>query len=304
MRPTLLSPIGSGDAAHNLRQSLELDGVAVAPIRFDRPTTEIHRIIASGRTMMQLERGRPIVLDHALQERVVRQTVELTRDAAAVVLADSGLGFFTEPMLRAIGEQIPPSDDRLRIGLARGQRSNLAGMPGLDVLSITEHQLRQSLQEFDEGLTAVVWRLLDRTSAGCAIVALGDEGLVAFDRRPDEKTAAAANGSATGTSDGSAVDAAWPNRLIAEHVPPLSPYAFDRHGCDEARAAAALVGLLPGRNLSLAALLAAVADSIVGARLGSVILEPSELRRQTARLLQSHLACDPSLVEPFSSPVA
>src|SRR6185369_13311504 len=108
-----------------------------------------------------------------------------------------------------------------------------------DLLCPSESEARDALQDFDEGLSSVIWRLLERTQSKAAMVTLGPEGLIAFDQLP-----------------GAMLEPeAWKTRLSGEHVPSFAPYAVDQLGCGDALLAAATLTLAGDGTLALAAVL-------------------------------------------------
>src|SRR5206468_3335965 len=100
-------------------------------------------------------------------------------------------------------------------GDVSGRRSNLLAMRTMDLLCPSEPEIRDALHDYDEGLSSVVWRVLHNTDSRSAIVTLGADGLIAFDR---------AIGTAKVNGDG------WQTPLRAQHVPAMSPYAVDQLG--------------------------------------------------------------------------
>src|SRR4029077_19403632 len=63
-----------------------------------------------------------------------------------------------------------------------GRQSNLTRFQGVDLLCPTEREVRETLHDFSSGLGAVVANLLTLSKARQAIITLGKQGLVTFDR--------------------------------------------------------------------------------------------------------------------------
>jgi sugar/nucleoside kinase (ribokinase family) len=120
----------------------------------------------------------------------------------------------------------------------------------------------------------VTWRVLEQTESKAAIATLGEEGLIAFDRRPDAGDNAEH----------------WQTRLNAQHVPALSPHAVDQLGCGDALLAAATLTLASGGDLVPAALLGSVAAACEAQRLGNAVISAADLRRGVRRLCDAQLA--------------
>jgi len=146
-------------------------------------------------------------------------------------------------------------------------------MSHMDLVTPSESELREAANRFDDGLPAVVWELLDRTKTQAAIVSMGPEGLIAFDRLPTE----------------SADSASWTRRLSSEHIPALVGHAADPLGCGDALLTAATLSLAAGGDVTQAAFLGAIAASVEAQRVGNVPVSAGDLRRGLARLRASHL---------------
>ena len=146
-------------------------------------------------------------------------------------------------------------------------------MHGLDLICPSELEIRAALHDYDEGLTAVVWRLLHETNTQSTIITLGGDGLIAFDR---------AAGAAASRDD-------WQTRLTAEHVPALVPNAIDQLGCGDALMAAATLTRACGGSLTLAATLGAVAAAAQSQQLGNAVIGAVDLRKGIRRLCEAQL---------------
>jgi sugar/nucleoside kinase (ribokinase family) len=150
-------------------------------------------------------------------------------------------------------------------------------MTDMDLLCPSESELRETYRQFDESLPAIVYRLLATTRARHAIVTMGPEGLIAFDRMPGfERTAGE-----------------WGTKVKQEHVPALSGSAVDPLGCGDALLAAATLALCSGGGLLEASFLGAAAAGVQVQRLGNTVISASDLRHAVARLHSAHLAYMP-----------
>jgi len=170
-------------------------------------------------------------------------------------------------------------------------------MRGMDLICPSEAEIRDALHDYDEGLSSVVWRVLEVTETRSALATLGEEGLIAFDRLPD-----------------ASIDPAhWNTRLSAQHVAALAPHAVDQLGCGDALLAAATLTLSAGadigdntdsrvatrpRELLLASLLGSVAAAAQAQRLGNAVISSADLRRGMQRLCTAQLAWHGGGAEP------
>ena len=171
-----------------------------------------------------------------------------------MVFADFGYGLITAGLLDRI---LPACARKVPVLSAdvSGKRSNLLRFRSVDLLCPTEREVREAQHDFAGGLGAVVWNLLDATDAARAIVTLGKQGLVTFERagRDDAAAPVPAEPGAVRASAPSAASDQPADRLRSEYLPALSDRAVDPLGCGDALLAAATLalaagGLAPGRR--------------------------------------------------------
>jgi sugar/nucleoside kinase (ribokinase family) len=196
-----------------------------------------------------------------------------------VLVADFGLGLFSSALLRRLCRALREHAG-IMAGDVSGRRSSLTAMAGMDLLCPSESEARDAIGLHDQGLPAVTWKLLERTNSRHAIITMGADGLIAFDRLQEDSTKV----SASATTDG------WARRLSAEHIPALSPVAIDPLGCGDALLTTASLALACGGSLVSAAFLGSIAAGIQAQRLGNLPISATDLRHGVARLHTAHLA--------------
>lgn len=280
-RPTLLTTLPFTTEAEALRVRLHTEGVETRWVEIDLPMIEKQRFLVGTTKVMKLDLGGPLTLDAAHQAQFIQQAAEAAAECDAVIIADFGQGLFTPAMLTRLCQTLRPIVP-VMAGDVSGRRSNLLAMRQMDLLCPSEPEIRDALHNYDEGLSSVVWRVLDTTKSKSAIATLGPDGLIAFDRTQDSDL----------NRDG------WQTRLTAQHVPALSPYAVDQLGCGDALLAAATLTLCSGGTLVHAAVLGSIAAASQSQRLGNAVIGAADLRRGIRRLCSAQLAWH---VEPSST---
>lgn len=280
-RPVLVTALPADDDAAAMRRRLLAQGVEVRAVPVGGAIPEKQRFLVGAQKVMKIDLVEPAVLDAGQQQSLIAGATDAAEGCDAAVIADFGLGMMTPAMLGALCGAL-----RARVGVlsgdVSGRRSSLGAMRGMDLVCPSEAELRDSLRLYGEGLSLVAWKHLEATGTRGAIVTMGADGLIAFDRLPE----GAAHG-AGGT---------WQTRLTAEHVPALCPLAIDPLGCGDSLLAAATGALAAGGTMLQAAFLGACAAGTQVQRLGNIPVSSTDLRQMVARVHGAHMVYQPSEV--------
>ena len=278
-RPILVTALPETAEGAEVRRVLLAEGVEVRTLPVSGAIAEKQRFLVGAQKVMKIDLVEPMVLDAGARDRLVRLAETAAIDAgpdSAAIIVDFGLGLMTDKAMRALCRALRPIV-RTLTGDVSGRRASLLAIQGADLLTPSESEMREALRLPDEGLPLAAWKLLEATRAASAIVTMGSEGLVAFDRLADEQVSQASAGS-------------YQTRLRSQHVPALLPHAVDPLGCGDALLSTATLALLAGGSLKAAALLGAAAAAWEGARLGNLPCSAPDLRRGIARLHGAALA--------------
>jgi len=279
--PMLVTALPRSPEAGALRSRLIADGIEVRAIELDSSLPEKQRFLVGGQKVMKLDLIERIELDSQKQNELVGMATEAAGERGgcdAAIVADFGLGLFSRSALQQLCAALRPKAAVMSADVS-GRRSNLAFMRDMDLVCPSETEVRDAFRLFDQGLPMVAWRLLRDTRSRAAIITMGSEGLIAFDRLP-----------------GSGDDESWGTKLKAEHIPAMSPHAIDALGCGDAMLSAATLALCSGAGLLSGAFLGAVAAAVQVQRLGNTVISATDLRHGLARLHTSHLSYAPSEV--------
>jgi len=273
-RAELVTVLSSDEAGEAMRRRLEASGVIVHALPIAAPVPEKERYLVGTQKVMKVDRVEPLGLDASQQEQFEALANEVAEGGCdAAVISDFGLGLLAPHAIRRICHALRRSAPVL-VGDVSGRRASLRAMRELDLVVPSERELRDAYHRYDEGLPALAWRMLEETGSRAAIVTMGADGLVTFDRleAPEHE-------------DGRA----WTRRLSSEHIPAICPFAADAMGCGDALQTAATLTLAAGGSLDAAAFVGAVAAAAEAQRIGNIPISASDLRQGIARVHSAHL---------------
>ncbi len=293
-RPVLVTAMPSTALANETRVAIEAEGVEVRAVRTSGELPRKQRMLVGTQKVVRLDRAQRTDHDAAAQDRLVDLIVSTVEEPAgncdAAIITDFGLGMLSSSVLARAQKRVR-SGARVLAGDVSGRHHHLREFRGFDLLCPSEDEIRIAEGMHDEGLAAATWSLLDRTHTKAAIVTMGAEGLVAFDRTPDGMA-----------PDGVDADDPHRSRVRGEHVPAMLPYAVDPLGCGDALLSVATLTLAAGGSLLQAAFLGSVAAGAHSQRLGNEPVGAGDLRRALMRVLSATLVYqDAGLSEPKAS---
>jgi rfaE bifunctional protein nucleotidyltransferase chain/domain len=276
-RPVLVTPLPRDPVAEALRLRLELEGVEVRPIDVSGRVPEKQRFLVGHQKVMKLDPERGIVVDEAARRAAVAASLAAAEDADAAIVCDFGAGFFTAPMMETLTRGLA---DRVGVvaGDVSGRRSHLQAMRRMDLLTPSEVEIRDARHDWNDGIPAVVDRLLQATESRAAIVTLAGEGCLLF----EAETGAGDPGAAD--PGRSALDGHFRPRLAATHIPALAAQVVDPLGCGDALLATATLTLATGATATAAMAIGSIAAATHAGRLGNPTVDASDLRRGIVRL--------------------
>lgn len=279
--PVLVTVLPDSAEGRSLASRLGAEGIEVRSLPVGARLPEKQRYLVGTQKMVKIDQVEPYVLDAAQQRALIGLAADAAGPACDVaIIADFGLGLFTPTVMNEMCAALRPRANILS-GDVSGRRSNLLAMRNLDLVCPSEGELRDATRQLSEGLPAATWSLLEATGSKNAIVTLGGDGLIAFDRLQ---------------SDAAPADGSFSRRLRSEHVPALAPMALDALGCGDALLTTASLALSTGCGLLPAAFLGACAAGVQVQRLGNLPVSASEVRKMATRVHGAHLT--------FSTPEA
>lgn len=276
-KPVLITALPDTQDAIDLTARLEHDGVEVRSINVQTPIAVKQRFLVGMQKVMKVDLVEAIEMDASAQDQLVDLAAATAAEQGgydAAILTDFALGLFTPTVMGRLCRKLRPLV-RALTGDVSSRKAHLRAMRDMDLICPSEMELRDAIGLHDQGLPSVVWRLLEETRSKAAMVTLGPEGLIAFDRLPDSLS----------SSD----DQTWRTRLAGEHIPAMVPYAVDPLGCGDTLLAVATLALVSGGSIVPAAYLASAAAAVQAQNLGNLPISPTHLRRMITRVHSAHL---------------
>jgi rfaE bifunctional protein kinase chain/domain/rfaE bifunctional protein nucleotidyltransferase chain/domain len=245
--PVLVSALADDEVSRQAEMRMSAAGVQLDCPRTRRRVVSKHRYLVDQTKLFKVDEGTAAPADSAEEQRLVSRVLEAADGAAAVVFADFGYGVVTAGVLERL---LPELRSRVPVLAAdvSGNQGNLLRFRGVDLLCPSEREAREAQHDFSAGLGAVAWNLLNATSARQALITLGKQGLVTFERGELSVT----------------------DRLHSEYLPALSGHAVDPLGCGDALLATATLVLSAGGSLQAAALMGSIAAAVEVQEIGNV----------------------------------
>ena len=287
-KPVLVTAMPDDEAARGVRSRLESEGVEVRAVVHRAALPEKQRFLVGATKVMKLDMVPQTALDTRERDRlceIAADAVLETGGCDASIIADFGLGLLTPAVIGRLCEVLRPGS-LVMSGDVSGRRAGLEQMTGMDLLCPSEGELRDAQRNFGDSLPAVTWELLRRTGTRSAIVTMGAEGLIAFERLGPGGPAV---DHAEDVPEDAGDQTGWQRRVRGEHVPSLTPHAVDALGCGDALLTAATLSLASGGSLLSSAFLGALSASVQARTLGNMPIGAATLRRELARVASAHV---------------
>ncbi len=268
-----------------LVERLTGEGVEVRAIQTSTPLAEKQRFLVGTQKVMKLNALEPMDMDASRRDALLTLADDIasTSDLDAAIVADFGNGLLSPGLTRDLCIALRPRV-RTLAGDVSGRRASLTAFHGADLLCPSEAEARAALHNYEESLPAVAWRMLSTAAARHAIITMGADGLVAFDRLAHNEPPTPSVEPAPASSDDNR------SRVRGEHVPAFSVHPVDPLGCGDALIAAATLSLVAGAPLIAAAFLGSIAAACQAQRLGNTPISASDLRHGFVRLHTGRLA--------------
>lgn len=261
-RPTLLTATGDGALSQWAQQRLADAGVRVRSILHRSEIPLRTRFVVDDRKLFKVEYAEPLAADSASEHEAACIAVQECADAESVILFDAGAGLLAPGFLNGLNESLQDRPMALAGGCGETP-ANLLAIRNASLLVCSERKLRLAMNDFDTGLSALVYRAMDRSAAERMIVTLGKRGVVTFQRPSDDPQAPA-----------------WKGRLLSEHLPSLADRVVDHFGCGEVMLAMGACVAATGGSLMQAAYLATLASALEAAAIGPSAVAVDRLMAQ------------------------
>lgn len=246
----LVTRLGEDDASAWAAGILADAGVEVRCLR-RRPETPIKtRYLVDDHKLFKVNRTAVRPLDSIGEQEAAQTLMREAATADASIIYDCGYGTITPGLLHRLGGPFRRRVPVLVAGSAE-PHGNLEAFRDIDLLCVSERQLRAAVGDLESGLSAVAYRVIESTRAKRMLVLLGKRGLVTFDRRSHDPASPS-----------------WKDRLSSEHLPMSADRVLDQLGSIEALLATATLALASGASLMQAAYLGAAVSAIQTDQLG------------------------------------
>ena len=252
---------GQDTYSRQTREILSCEGIGLFDAHPREKSVVKSRYLVEDKKLLKIEQADSQPPDMKAVKRVRDFILARGGEVDAVVFCDFGFGAINELLLKRL---MPHLREKVRVISAdvSGTRGNLLHFHEVDLFCPTEREMRSTLHNFDDGLSAVAWQLMFETRARHLMATLGQRGLVAFDRQsqnPDSR--------------------GYGGRLRSEYLQAFNDRAVDALGCGDALLAGATLGLCCGASFMQSAYLGNAMAALEAAELGNAPINLSQLRQ-------------------------
>ncbi len=262
-RAFLLSAGADDDQTTSVQDLLHGEGVETHFIKSRTALAEKTRFLVDDTKMFKVDRAQRLPLDSVAEKQAALILEQQSKIADAVIFCDFGYGMLTDSLLERILPTLRQNVKFISADISGG-RASLLSFRFADLLCPTEREGRALLNDHESGLSAVAWKILERSQARHLFITLEKRGLVVFERRSQDRSSPE-----------------WTGRLKSEQLPSFADHAVDRLGCGDALLAISTLSLTAGDSLMQAAYLGSAAAALEVSMLGN---HPVELDRLQAWL--------------------
>ncbi len=274
--PTLIASLGTDDASDAAIDDLESAGVHVLAIRNRKKIATRTRFVVDTQKLFTLEECPATPTDSANERYTLEQVMKFSAKQGderrpTLLMYDAGLGMITDSLAHHMIAAVKTAGveregyERISAGTA-GSRGRLARLHDTDLLVATERSVRTAVNDHEQGVSALAYRVLSDFRGKSLLTPLGKKGLLAFDAR-----------------EAAEAGAAWEGKLRSEYLSSPVNGTMDRLGTEEALLAIATGMLAGGANLQQAAYVALAGAILEGRQLGHVPLDGHGLRESLER---------------------
>jgi rfaE bifunctional protein kinase chain/domain len=251
---TFLTVVGDDELGRRSLANLRKTGVDVeALIDTLRPTTLKQRYKINGHTKFRLSELSSKTITQELQQSLMKLFCEKIQDVDLLIFADFNYGILPKNFVNAL------------IGVARrrkvviaadcqssSQDGNITKYQGIDLITPTEHEARQSLNLNEIGLNELSRSVMKATKCMNLILTLGQEGILISHKSPRKS-------------------------IVSDSIPALNKNAVDISGAGDSLLVASALGLAAGADIWEASYFGSIAAAIQVGRVGNISISYSEI---------------------------
>ena len=282
----LLSNVAADEQTAYVESVLQEENVDFHALTTRASLVEKTRYLVEENKILKVETGDTVPLDSKAEKEAAAVLERSARELDALILCDFGYGTVTASLLERVLPSLRANVPVIAADVS-GARGSLLNYGNVDLLCPTERELRNTLHDFEEGLSSVAWRLINQTQARHLLCTLGERGCVVFERPGQDRRSPL-----------------WSDRLHSEHFPSFADRCLDRLGCGDALLAASTLALAAKATLVQAAYLGNAASAIEISRLGNHPIRAASLCEWISRrpeLCGSPVRSMPAPVRPQRS---
>ncbi len=250
-----LSVVGKDEHARKVESKLKERGVNSHLIKdSSRPTTYKIRYMVGNQKLFRVSKLKEHKLASNIENKIIKKIKELAQQVDGILISDFVYGVVTEKILQTVQSIAKEYNLKLFGDIqCSSQMGKVTKFNNFNLVFPTEREARHALDNNVDGVEWIANRLMDELHANDAIVKLGADGFIAYNRQQD-------------------------GFVLRQHYPALTVNPVDVAGAGDSLMAAMAASISSGSNLMEASAIGTCMAALAVREVGNQPISSEHLR--------------------------
>ena len=211
------------------------------------------RFRTDGRSMLKVNEIKKGFLSKSIENRIVKKFKELSKKIDLLVFSDFNYGFLTKSLVTKLIEIATKNNIFISAdSQSSSQNGDLSKYVNTNMLTPTEHEARECLQNYDDGLIVLSEKLRKHLNSKIVLLKLGKDGIIIHSRNKNKK---------------------WDN----DRIKSLNSKPVDVAGAGDAMLITSSISMALSNNIWLSAYIGSIAAAIQVGKVGNQPIKVNEI---------------------------